>query len=117
MKTNVPVPEVYHFESNPYNELEAEYIIMSKVHVHSLDHCRADTCDITGERCAPDKDASCDGYRRETQTIIKHSISHAYTLQTSIQRYWFPLFIEEPRDTTLRAPNTLRVTTWHSTFT
>ncbi len=31
MKTNVPVPEVYHFESDPYNELEAEYIIMSKV--------------------------------------------------------------------------------------
>jgi hypothetical protein len=31
MKTNVPVPEVYHYESNPYNEVEAEYIIMSKV--------------------------------------------------------------------------------------
>ncbi|KAG8810321.1 hypothetical protein FRC17_002980 [Serendipita sp. 399] len=29
-KTNVPVPEVYHYESDPYNELEAEYIIMSK---------------------------------------------------------------------------------------
>jgi hypothetical protein len=42
MKTNVPVPEVYHFESDPYNELEAEYIIMSKV--HSVDHYRVDTC-------------------------------------------------------------------------
>ncbi|KAG8867920.1 hypothetical protein FRC20_004541 [Serendipita sp. 405] len=29
-RTNVPVPEVYHYESNPYNDLEAEYIIMSK---------------------------------------------------------------------------------------
>lgn len=29
-KTSVPIPEVYHYESNPYNELEAEYIIMSK---------------------------------------------------------------------------------------
>ena len=30
-KTNVPVPEVYYYDSNQYNELGAEYIIMSKV--------------------------------------------------------------------------------------
>lgn len=29
-KTTVPVPEVYYYESNQYNELGAEYIIMSK---------------------------------------------------------------------------------------
>lgn len=35
-KTNVPIPEVYHYESNQYNELEAEYIIMSKVRTARL---------------------------------------------------------------------------------
>jgi hypothetical protein len=42
-KTNVPVPEVYHYESNQYNELEAEYIIMSKVMVPSS-ALSPDTC-------------------------------------------------------------------------
>ncbi|KAI0072090.1 hypothetical protein K474DRAFT_1686788 [Panus rudis PR-1116 ss-1] len=29
-RTNVPVPTVYHYDSNPYNRLGGEYIIMSK---------------------------------------------------------------------------------------
>jgi hypothetical protein len=30
-KTNVPVPKVYHYDSNPYNRLGGEIILMSKV--------------------------------------------------------------------------------------
>jgi hypothetical protein len=29
--TNVPVPIVYHRDSNPYNRLGGEYLLMSKV--------------------------------------------------------------------------------------
>lgn len=29
--TDIPVPTIYHFDSNPYNRLGGEYIIMSKV--------------------------------------------------------------------------------------
>lgn len=29
--TSIPVPVVYFYESNPYNRLGGEYIIMSKV--------------------------------------------------------------------------------------
>ena len=29
--TSIPVPEVYHYDSNPYNRLGGEYILMSKV--------------------------------------------------------------------------------------
>ncbi|GLB38967.1 putative phosphotransferase enzyme family protein [Lyophyllum shimeji] len=29
-KTNIPVPTVYHYDSNPYNRLGGEYILMSK---------------------------------------------------------------------------------------
>jgi aminoglycoside phosphotransferase (APT) family kinase protein len=29
--TSVPVPIVYHYDSNPYNRLGGEYILMSKV--------------------------------------------------------------------------------------
>lgn len=29
--TNVPVPRVFHYDSNPYNRLGGEYILMSKV--------------------------------------------------------------------------------------
>jgi len=29
--TSIPVPDVYFYESNPYNRLGGEYIIMSKV--------------------------------------------------------------------------------------
>jgi len=30
-KTNIPVPTVYHYDSNPYNRLGGEFILMSKV--------------------------------------------------------------------------------------
>ena len=30
-RTNIPVPDVYHHDANPYNRLGGEYIIMSKV--------------------------------------------------------------------------------------
>ena len=30
-KTNVPVPTIYHYDSNPYNRLGGEWILMSKV--------------------------------------------------------------------------------------
>ena len=30
-KTNVPVPNVFFFDSSPYNEIGYEYIVMSKV--------------------------------------------------------------------------------------
>lgn len=30
-KTNVPVPKIYHYDSNPYNRLGGEFILMSKV--------------------------------------------------------------------------------------
>jgi aminoglycoside phosphotransferase (APT) family kinase protein len=29
--TSVPVPKVFHYDSNPYNRLGGEYILMSKV--------------------------------------------------------------------------------------
>jgi hypothetical protein len=29
--TSIPVPDVYFYDSNPYNRLGGEYIIMSKV--------------------------------------------------------------------------------------
>ncbi len=29
--TTIPVPDVYFYDSNPYNRLGGEYIIMSKV--------------------------------------------------------------------------------------
>ena len=34
--TSIPVPEVYHYDANPYNRLGGEYILMSKV---STCHC------------------------------------------------------------------------------
>ncbi|KAH9912436.1 uncharacterized protein B0H18DRAFT_1054066 [Fomitopsis serialis] len=44
-RTNVPVPDVYHYDANPYNRLGGEYIIMSKAPgiplskvFHSLSH-------------------------------------------------------------------------------
>lgn len=30
-RTDIPVPTIYHHDSNPYNRLGGEYIIMSKV--------------------------------------------------------------------------------------
>ena len=30
-RTTIPVPDVYHYDANPYNRLGGEYIIMSKV--------------------------------------------------------------------------------------
>ncbi|TFY52763.1 hypothetical protein EVJ58_g9829, partial [Rhodofomes roseus] len=44
-RTNVPVPDVYHYDANPFNRLGGEYIIMSKAPgiplskvFHSLSH-------------------------------------------------------------------------------
>lgn len=34
--TDIPVPEVYQYDSNPYNRLGGEYILMSKVSVAPL---------------------------------------------------------------------------------
>jgi hypothetical protein len=34
--TNFPVPTVYHYDSNPFNRLGGEYILMSKVTISSL---------------------------------------------------------------------------------
>lgn len=34
--TPVPVPTVYHYDSNPYNRLGGEYILMSKVSLLSI---------------------------------------------------------------------------------
>ena len=31
--TSIPVPTIYHYDSNPYNRLGGEYIIMSKVRI------------------------------------------------------------------------------------
>ena len=33
-KTGIPVPTVYYYDSNPYNRLGGEYILMSKVRRH-----------------------------------------------------------------------------------
>ena len=30
-KTSIPVPDVYHYDANPYNPLGGEYILMSQV--------------------------------------------------------------------------------------
>ena len=38
--TNIPVPTVYHYDSNPYNRLGGEYILMSKVCVHVRSRAR-----------------------------------------------------------------------------
>ena len=38
--TNIPVPTVYHYDSNPYNRLGGEYILMSKVRVHVRSRAR-----------------------------------------------------------------------------
>lgn len=35
-RTSVPVPVVYHYDSNPFNRLGGEYILMSKVCVLPL---------------------------------------------------------------------------------
>ncbi|KAG6332731.1 hypothetical protein ID866_6356 [Astraeus odoratus] len=35
-KTSIPVPDIYHYDSNPYNRLGGEYILMSKVRFLSL---------------------------------------------------------------------------------
>jgi hypothetical protein len=32
-RTSIPVPDVYHYDSNPFNRLGGEYILMSKVRV------------------------------------------------------------------------------------
>ena len=37
--TSIPVPEVYHYDSNPYNRLGGEYILMSKVSLLDGDDC------------------------------------------------------------------------------
>ena len=39
--TSIPVPEVYQYDSNPYNRLGGEYILMSKVCFadHNMDAC------------------------------------------------------------------------------
>ena len=34
--TSIPVPDVYFYDSNPYNRLGGEYIIMSKVSLRQL---------------------------------------------------------------------------------
>lgn len=34
--TDVPVPEVYQYDANPYNRLGGEYILMSKVRLRRL---------------------------------------------------------------------------------
>ena len=34
-KTSIPVPDVYFYDSNPYNRLGGEYILMAKVGHHS----------------------------------------------------------------------------------
>lgn len=34
MHTSIPVPTVYFYDSNPYNRLGGEYIIMSKVRAY-----------------------------------------------------------------------------------
>lgn len=34
-KTNVPVSKIYHYDSNPYNRLGGEFILMSKVCLYS----------------------------------------------------------------------------------
>ena len=39
--TNFPVPTVYHYDSNPYNRLGGEYILMSKVRAHVCYRARA----------------------------------------------------------------------------
>ena len=42
-RTAIPVPTVYHYDSNPYNRLGGEYILMSKVRGHVRWRVRA-TC-------------------------------------------------------------------------
>lgn len=34
--TDIPVPIIYHFDSNPFNRLGGEYILMSKVRAHTF---------------------------------------------------------------------------------
>ena len=36
-RTNIPVPDVYHYDANPFNRLGGEYIIMSKVGTRAPD--------------------------------------------------------------------------------
>ena len=35
-KTTVPVPRIYHYDSNPWNRLGGEFILMSKVRLPAL---------------------------------------------------------------------------------
>lgn len=30
-RSNIPVPDIYHYDANPFNRLGGEYILMSKV--------------------------------------------------------------------------------------
>jgi hypothetical protein len=90
-KTTVPIPEVYHYESNQYNELEAEYIIMSKVWVLSP----PDTCsdDFTGYRRPPIASSPYYGYGRTTTIIIQSRVTYAHTLQAPLQCHRLSLFV------------------------
>lgn len=58
-RTDVPVPVVYHYDSNPFNRLGGEYILMSKVRhpVASLTR-EPITCMPTGTRNTPSQSYS-----------------------------------------------------------
>jgi hypothetical protein len=60
-KTNVPVPTVYHYDSNPYNRLGGEFILMSKVR----DFICAGTCSCL--KTAP----TCNSKRNVTFCILQ----------------------------------------------
>ena len=38
-RTAIPVPVIYHYDSNPYNRLGGEYILMSKVSLFDGHDC------------------------------------------------------------------------------
>jgi hypothetical protein len=92
-KTTVPIPQVYHYESNQYNELEAEYIIMSKV--WSARPLSPDTCltDFTGFRSSPIASLPYYGHGRTTTIIIQSRVTYAHTVQTPLQCHRLSLFI------------------------
>lgn len=49
-KTNIPVSTIYHYDSNPYNRLGGEFILMSKVRLKCGEFLRICSDHVTYDR-------------------------------------------------------------------
>jgi len=107
-KTNVPVPTVYHYDSNPYNRLGGEFILMSKVRNISVGwHMFFEneaplqfgfhvlyTCDafLLGARYPTCKSLPHFIIQRACETREEHCPNNYTPFRSSIFSHWLPLF-------------------------